>query len=77
LTQLEVETKDGPVDRLLAINTDERRLENMVRLLPTALVYQYDGWDGDYVRLTFRPAPAFATPTMESKALQSMAWVLI
>ena len=111
LTQLEVETKDGPVDRLLAINdtpldpaqqkqetarleqlirdpdrqlavkkqfdADERRMENMVRLLPTAFVYEYDGVDGAYVRLNFRPDPAFAPPTMEAKALQSMAGTIL
>jgi hypothetical protein len=111
LTQLEVETKDGPVHRLLAINeapldsgqrkqetvrleklvrdpsqqlaikkqydADERRLENLVRLLPSAFVYQYDGWDGPYQRLNFRPDPAFVPPTMESKALQSMAGTIL
>ena len=111
LTQLEVETKDGPVDRLLAINdtpldptqqkqetarleqlirdpgqqlavkkqfdADERRMENMVRLFPTAFVYEYDGVDGAYVRLNFRPDPAFSPPTMEAKALQSMAGTIL
>ena len=107
LTQLEVETKDGPVHRLLTINdapldsaqreqetarqeqlvrnpsqqlavkkqndADELRLESFVRLLPNAFLFEYDGWDGPDLRLTFRPDPAFVPPTMESKALQSMA----
>jgi hypothetical protein len=111
LSELEVETKDGPVYRLLAINdapldsgqreqetarlnqlirepsqqltvkkqhdADERRLENLVRLLPSAFVYEYDGWDGPYQRLDFRPDPAFVPPTMESKVLQSMAGTLL
>ena len=111
LNELEVETKDGPVYRLLAINdapldsgqrghetarlnqlvrepsqqlavkkqydVDERRLENLVRLLPSAFVYQYDGWDGRFQRLDFRPDPAFVPPTMESKVLQSMAGTLL
>jgi hypothetical protein len=110
-TQREVETKDGPVHRLLAINdtpldsaqqkqeiarseqlihdpsqqlavkklydADERRLENFVRLLPSAFLFQYDGWDGTYLRLNFRPDPAFVPPTMESKALQSMAGTIL
>ena len=58
-------------------DADERRLETFVRLLPSAFVFQYDGWDGSYVRLTFRPDPAFAPPTMESKALQSMAGTIL
>ena len=58
-------------------DADERRLENLVRLLPSAFVYQYDGWDGAYQRLDFRPDPAFVPPTMESKVLQSMAGTLL
>ncbi|MDR3747078.1 MAG: hypothetical protein P4M04_02790 [Acidobacteriota bacterium] len=111
LTQLEVETKDGPVDRLVAINdtpldsaqrqvetvrleqlirdpsqqlavkkqydADERRLESFLRLLPSAFVFQYDGWEGPYLRLNFRPDPAFVPPTQESKALQSMAGLIL
>jgi hypothetical protein len=111
LSELEVETKDGPVYRLLAINdapldsaqreqetarlnrlvrdpgqqlavkkqfdTDERQLENMVRLLPSAFVYQYDGREGAYLRLNFLPDPAFVPPTQETKALQSMAGTML
>ena len=111
LTQLEVETKDGPVHRLLAINdtaldsaqraqetvrlehlisdpsqqlavkkqydADERRVENLLRLLPSAFLFQYDGWDGSYLRLNFRPDPAFVPTTQESKALRSMAGTIL
>ena len=111
LSQLEVETKDGPVHRLLAINNtaldlaqreqetvrlnqlihdpsqqlavkkqydaDERRLENLLRLLPSAFLFQYDGWDGTYLRLNFQPDPAFVPPTQESKALQSMVGTIL
>ncbi len=111
LTEIEIETKDGPVHRLLAINgtalnstqrnqeavrreellrdpshqfavkkqydADERRLENLVRLLPSAFLFQCDGWEGSYMRLSFRPDPAFVPTTMESKALQSMAGTIL
>jgi hypothetical protein len=111
LTQIEIETKDGPVHRLLAINdlpldsvqqkqeavrqvqlirdpgqqlaikkqneADERRLENFVRLLPSAFEFRYDGWDGSDVRLNFWPDPAFVPPTMESKMLQSIAGTIL
>ena len=111
LTQLEVETKDGPVHRLLTINdapldsaqqqqemvrqeqlildpgrqlaikkqndADELRLETFVRLLPSAFVFQYDGREGSDMRLSFRPDPTFVPPTMESKALQSMAGTIL
>ncbi len=58
-------------------DADERRLEDFVRLLPSAFIYEYDGWDGSYVRLNFRPDPAFVPPTQESKALQSMAGTML
>src|SRR5271167_860916 len=111
LTQLEVETKDGRVHRLLTIDdtpldsaqqkqetlrqeqlirdpsqqfavkkqneADELRLENFIRLLPSAFLFQFDGWDGSDMRLSFRPDPAFVPPTMESKALQSMAGTIL
>ncbi len=111
LSEVEVETKDGPVYRLLAINdtpldsgqrereaarldqlvrdpsqqlavkkqfdADEHRLENLVRLLPDAFIYTYDGWDGVYARLNFRPDPAFVPPTQESKVLRSMAGTIL
>jgi hypothetical protein len=111
VTQIEVETKDGPVHRLLTINdtpldsaqqkqetgrqeqlirdpsrqfavmkqndADELRLENFVRLLPSAFLCEYDGWDGSDLRLAFRPDLAFVPPTMESKALQSMAGTIL
>ena len=69
-----------PASRL-AIKTqndaDERRLETFVRMLPSAFLFQYDGWDGSNVRLSFRPDPAFVPPTMEAKALQSMAGTIL
>ena len=111
LGAIEVETKDGPVHRLLAINdvplnsvqreqetvrleqlirdpsqqlavkkqydADERRLESLLRLLPGAFLFRYDGWDGSYLRLAFQPDPSFIPPTMESKALQSMAGTIL
>ena len=111
LAQIEVETKDGPVYRLLRINAtrldsdqqeqetlrqeqlirdpnrqlkvkqqneaDEPRLESSVRLLPSAFLFEYDGWDGSDMRLSFRPDPSFVSSTMESKALQSMAGTIL
>jgi len=111
LTELEVETIDGPVHRLLAINekpldlaqrqqemvrqellirdpgrqlavkkqndADELRLETLVRLLPSAFLFEYDGHEGSDLRLHFHPDPAFVPPTMESRALQSMTGTVL
>lgn len=111
LAELEVETKGGPVHRLITINdtpldstqqqqetirqeqlirdpsqqlavkerndADELRLEDFVRLLPMAFLFEYDGWDGSDMRISFRPNPSFVPPTMESRALRSMAGTIL
>jgi len=111
LSELEVETKGGPVHRLITINdtpldstqqqqetmrqeqlirdpsqqlavkkqndADELRLEDFVRLLPKAFLFEYDGWDGSDMRISFRPNPSFVPPTMESRALRSMAGTIL
>src|ERR1700761_1335374 len=85
----QVESADGPVFRLIAIDgkpltgdqakrenarldklltdpgeqqkakqlheRDEERLVRLTALLPTAFVYQFDGQDGDQIRLKFSP----------------------
>jgi hypothetical protein len=58
-------------------DADELRLESFVRLFPSAFLFEQDGWDGSNLRLTFRPDPSFVPPTMESKALQSMAGTIL
>ena len=112
LTQLEVETKDGPVHRLLKINethvgfqsSKSRRwhgrsnsfvipassLRSRNRTMRTNAVWRPSfvcypapscfsttGGTAPDVRLSFRPDPAFIPPTMESKALQSMAGTIL
>ncbi len=111
LTEIEVETKDGPVHRLLTVNdvpldsaernrealrleqlirvpsqqleikkqydADELRLEDLVRLMPKAFLFQYDGWEGSHLRLSFRSDPTFMPSTMESKPLQCMAGTIL
>jgi hypothetical protein len=89
LTEEQVETKDGPLYRVLAIDgtplnpdqrqqdnarmdrilhdpsgqlkfkqghdEDEQKLEKLMRLMPEAFLYDYDGFEGNLVRLKFRP----------------------
>jgi hypothetical protein len=57
---------------------DERHIGSMMRLLPDAFLYQYDGAEGDQMRLRFQPNPAFKPPTYEGRIFHSMAgmvWV--
>ena len=34
---------------------DEQKLEKLIRLMPEAFLYDYDGVEGNLVRLKFRP----------------------
>ena len=57
---------------------DERHIGSMMSLLPEAFLYQYDGSEGDEVRLRFLPNPSFRPPTCEARVFHSMAgtvWV--
>lgn len=106
-----IETKDGDVARLIAVNDkpldpnaqrteldrlnnlaahpelqehrrkkeqeDSDRANKMIRLLPDAFVYKYegivDGPNGPCYRLSFRPSPAFNPPDHESQVFAGMA----
>jgi hypothetical protein len=99
LTEEQVETKNGPVYRVLAMDgipmtpdqrqqdnaridrllhdtsqqsklkqqydDDEQKLEKLMRVMPDAFLYDYDGVDGDFVRLKFRPDPSYKPRTMK------------
>jgi hypothetical protein len=103
----QVETKDGPIYKLLAygtmpLNTEQRRQENerledflhspskqakvkqqreddekrisrLLVLMPDAFLYEYDGQEGDLVRLKFRPNPQYNSPTTESRVFHALA----
>lgn len=48
----------------------ERR---MLAMLPNAFLFHYDGTDGKYVRLKFKPNPDFSPPTREAQVFHHMA----
>ena len=107
LTELQVETKDGPLFRLMAIDgaglspdqrkqddagigrlmkdprrlqklkqaqqDDEIRLQKLMTLMPQAFVYDYDGVEGNLVRIKFRPNPVYVPPTYEARVIHSLA----
>lgn len=111
LTEEQVDTKDGPFYRLLAINgtplnpdqrqqdnarmerllhdpskqikfqkgheEDEQKLAKLMRLLPDAFVYDYDGVEGNLVRLKFRPNSNYNPPTYEARLAHSMAGTIL
>ena len=106
-----VETKDGDVARLIAVNDkpldadaqkaeidrlnnlaahpelqahrhkkeqeDSNRANEMIRLLPDAFLYKYEGMvagpNGPCYRLSFRPNPNFTPPDREAEVYAGMA----
>ena len=88
-TQQEVErlqTLDGDpsieAHRRSGETRDAARIANIMRLLPVAFLYQFDGSaetaDGPLIRLKFRPNPKFSPPNFESRVLTGIrgeAWI--
>jgi hypothetical protein len=106
-----VETKSGPMYRLLALNgqpltsdqrqkddariglllrdpsqqsklkkqydDDEQMLETLLRVMPNAFLYDYDGVDGDLMRLKFRPDPDYKPPTYAARVVHSLGGIVL
>jgi hypothetical protein len=111
LTEVKVDTKDGPLFRLLAIdgaalNSDQRRqddariarlmkdprpllklkqaetddelkLQKLLSLMPQAFVFDYDGTEGNLLRVKFRPNPGYVPPTYEARVIHSLAGTIL
>jgi hypothetical protein len=111
VTEEQVETTQGPIYRVLAIDgaqltpeqrqkddarigsllhdasqqaklkqqqdDDEKKLENMMRIMPDAFLYEYDGVDGKLVCLKFRPDPNYDPPTYEARVVHSLAGTML
>jgi hypothetical protein len=111
LTEEQVETKNGPLYRVLAIDgtpltsdqrqhdnarmdrllhdpsqqsklkqgydEDEQKLEKLMRLMPEAYLYDYDGVEGNFVRLKFRPNTDYNPPTYEARVVHSLAGTVL
>lgn len=56
---------------------DEKKLENLLRVMPEAFLYEYDGVDGDLVRLKFRPDPNYDPQTYEARVVHSLAGIML
>jgi hypothetical protein len=56
---------------------DEQKLENLMRVMPEAFLYAYDGVEGKFVRLKFRPDPNYKPPTYEARVVHSLAGVVL
>jgi hypothetical protein len=56
---------------------DEQKLEKLMRVMPKAFLYDYDGVDGKFVRLKFRPDPSYKPPDYEVRVLHSLAGTVL
>ena len=111
LTEVKVDTKDGPLFRLLAIDgaalnsnqrrqddariarlmkdprpllklkqaetDDELKLQKLLSLMPQAFVFDYDGIEGNFLRVKFRPNPDYVPPTYEARVIHSLAGTIL
>src|SRR6476646_1447482 len=61
--------------RLKEQKEDERRANSIVRALPDAFIYEFDGPSDEphVVNLRFRPKPSFDPPDRETQVLKGMA----
>lgn len=57
--------------------TDSNKEQQLLSMLPNALVYQYAGKDGDLIKLTFKPNPSFHAATREAEVFHHMAGELV
>ena len=88
LTRIERQKDDERIDGLLRDpsrqlqlkqqhDDDEKKLENLLRLMPEAFLYEYDGVDGSLARLKFRPDPNYDPQTYEARVVHSLAGTIL
>jgi hypothetical protein len=51
---------------------DEDRIARIVGLMPDGFLYQYDGVEGDDIRVKYAPNPDFKPPTYETRVFHGM-----
>jgi len=67
---------NDPVQQLelkLAHDEDEAKLEKVLRLMPQAFLYDYDGVENNLLRIKFRPNTNYNPPTYEARVVHSLA----
>ena len=56
---------------------DEQKLETLMRVMPEAFLYDYDGVDGNFVRLKFHPDPSYKPTNYEARVVHSLAGTVL
>jgi hypothetical protein len=65
--------RDADADR----RTDEARLGKLLDTLPQAFLFTADGMQGDCIRITFRPNPAFSPSTYDQRIVHGLAGTIL
>jgi hypothetical protein len=58
-------------------DADEQRVRTLTAELPRAFLYEFDGMEGDNVRLRFKPNPSFVPPDFQSRPLTKVAGTIV
>jgi len=69
-----------PVQQLklkLEQEEDETKLEKVLRLMPQAFLFDYDGVEGNLLRIKFRPSNNYNPPTYEARVVHAMAGTVL
>jgi len=65
--------RDANADR----RADEARLGKLLDTLPQAFLFTRDGMQGDCIRITFRPNPAFTPSTYDQRIVHGLAGTIL
>lgn len=60
-----------------AQDKDEQKLEAVMRMMPDAFLYEYDGSGATLVRLRFRPNANYTPTTYEARVMHSLAGTIL
>lgn len=55
---------------------DDQKYKELLKAIPDAFIFKYDGTEGDLTRLTFTPNPRYNPPTRELTVYHAMAGTL-
>jgi hypothetical protein len=58
-------------------DADERKVDDLLRVIPQAFLFDDQGNQGGLERVAFRPNPAFAPKTYEERALHAMSGIIL
>lgn len=58
-------------------DADEQRVRELTAELPRAFLYEFDGMEGDNLRLRFKPNPSFDPPDFQSRPLTKVAGTIV